>query len=54
MVLFDSYSLYYEEMWAEQADDMVFAVPERGIEYIPNVYIMIQLFKKTVYMANHD
>ena len=54
VVLFDSYSLYYEEMWAEQADDMVFAVPERGIEYIPNIYIMIQLFKKTVYMANHD
>ena len=38
------HSLYYEEMWAEQADDMVFEALERGIGYIPNIYIMIQLF----------
>lgn len=31
-------------MWAEQADDVVFEALERGIEYIPNIYIMIQLF----------
>lgn len=37
VVLFDSFSLYYEEMWTEQADDMVFAAPERGIENIPNI-----------------
>lgn len=37
------HSLYNEEMWAEQADDMVSA-PERGIEYILNIYFMIRLF----------